>query len=182
MVFSSEALRLSVARSNNREISTTSTCGLTPNTLSNARIFLILEHILADHLPGCETWVHNWVRNGWKTAKGADVINKSLIRYLVALLEERIAMGLKVCKLKLETNCPIHARSPLSVPAGSRQRSPRHLWQRASGPSSRRGHAQAERTRARLGRASACVISARERTATPRYRQSWHDGQRRHGH
>jgi hypothetical protein len=99
MLFSSDALRLSVARSNNRDISKTSTCALTPNTLSNARILLILEHTLADHLLGCDTWVHNWVRNGWKTAKGADVINKSLIRYLVALLEERIAMGLKVCEL-----------------------------------------------------------------------------------
>jgi ribonuclease HI len=106
-------------------------------------MFLMLEHIQANHPPGCETWVHNWVRNGWKTAKGGDVLNKSLIRYLVALLDERAAMGLKVSELEQEADYPIHARALLSAPAGSRQRPPRHLWQRASGPSGRRGHAQA---------------------------------------
>ena len=34
-------------------------------------------------------WYKNWMKNGWKTAKGEDVLNKNLIKKILKLLENR---------------------------------------------------------------------------------------------
>ncbi|KAL0951859.1 hypothetical protein HGRIS_008519 [Hohenbuehelia grisea] len=38
-------------------------------------------------------WIHNWKRNGWRTAGGKAVENAAVIRYLSSLLQGRITYG-----------------------------------------------------------------------------------------
>jgi ribonuclease HI len=44
----------------------------------------------------CSTvWVASWIKKGWKTSTGADVMNKDLIANIKQLIEEREALGLE---------------------------------------------------------------------------------------
>ena len=40
-------------------------------------------------------WKNGWIRNGWKTAKGAPVLNQDLIKGVLAKIEERKKTGSK---------------------------------------------------------------------------------------
>lgn len=57
----------------------------------------ILSYI-ADRIwfTGFESWIHNWIKRGWRTADGKPVKNKPLIQYLSALLNARAQAGQKV--------------------------------------------------------------------------------------
>ena len=39
-------------------------------------------------LSGVTTWIHNWEKNGWKTANKKEVLNKDLWQELIALVRE----------------------------------------------------------------------------------------------
>jgi len=44
----------------------------------------------------CSTiWVASWIKKGWKTSTGADVMNKDLIANIKQLIEERETLGLE---------------------------------------------------------------------------------------
>ena len=61
-----------------------------------------LRYILADHkngevvihadstyvLGGVTTWIHNWEKNGWRTANKKEVLNQDLWKELIALVRE----------------------------------------------------------------------------------------------
>jgi ribonuclease HI len=38
-------------------------------------------------IKGCTQWARNWVKNGWKTYQGKDVINRDLWEILIALYQ-----------------------------------------------------------------------------------------------
>ncbi|KAI0074557.1 ribonuclease H-like protein [Panus rudis PR-1116 ss-1] len=48
---------------------------------------------------GIKEWLQKWKRNGYKNSKGKPVSNRAIIEYIDALLNERGALGQRVCRL-----------------------------------------------------------------------------------
>ena len=50
----------------------------------------IIIHTDSQYSIDCVTdWCHNWIKNGWKTSKGKDVLNKELIVDILNLMKDR---------------------------------------------------------------------------------------------
>ena len=41
----------------------------------------------------CKQWVNSWIKNGWKTSTGGQVLNKDLVESIKALMDTRSAKG-----------------------------------------------------------------------------------------
>lgn len=74
----------------------------TNNRMELTAVIEALEHINKNHqgqevkihadsayvLGGVTTWIHNWEKNGWRTANKKEVLNQDLWRALIALVRE----------------------------------------------------------------------------------------------
>ncbi|MES2930549.1 MAG: ribonuclease HI [Patescibacteria group bacterium] len=74
----------------------------TNNRMELAAVIGALEYVLKNHkednviihadssyvLGGITTWIHNWEKNGWKTASKGQVLNQDLWQKLIALVRE----------------------------------------------------------------------------------------------
>ena len=45
---------------------------------------------------GLTEWFHKWKKAGWKTNRGGPVVNRDLIKYILALLQYRNLLGKRV--------------------------------------------------------------------------------------
>ena len=45
---------------------------------------------------GLTEWFHKWKKAGWKTNRGGPVVNRDLIKYILALLQYRNLLGQRV--------------------------------------------------------------------------------------
>lgn len=72
----------------------------TNNRMELMAVISALKYILADHkddkviihadssyvLGGVTTWIHNWEKNGWRTANKKEVLNQDLWKELISLV------------------------------------------------------------------------------------------------
>jgi ribonuclease HI len=74
----------------------------TNNRMELLAVISALKYVLEDHkndevvihadssyvLGGVTTWIHNWEKNGWRTANKKEVLNQDLWKELISLVRE----------------------------------------------------------------------------------------------
>jgi ribonuclease HI len=83
-------------------------------------------HIYTDSsyvIKGISQWVWNWQRRGWKTAEGADVLNRELWEQLLSLVNARGRNRIEWCWVRGHDGTPGNERVDEIAVAFSRNRS-----------------------------------------------------------